>query len=94
MLLRLRVFSCRAALCWGGVRIRREPKFWWRFLGSGSVLQNALSAKNFAYLGGAERPGLRRPEAGDVEYLIDRERDEAEHEVEFDFDRAAHADEP
>ena len=40
---------------------------------------------------GSSRGG---PELGDAEYLIDGERDDAEHEVAFDLDRAAHADDP
>src|SRR5271157_5953120 len=35
------------------------------------------------------RSGWRGPELGDAEYLIDRERQNAEHEVAFDLDRAA-----
>ena len=38
--------------------------------------------------------GQRQPEVGHAEDLIDRERDQAEHEVAFDLDGAAHADEP
>ena len=40
-----------------------------------------------------ERGNWRRPEFRDAEDLIDRER-EAEHEVAFDLDGAAHTDEP
>src|SRR5271166_2142241 len=40
------------------------------------------------------RSGRRGPELGDAEYLIDRERQHAEHEVAFDLDRAAHAHGP
>src|SRR5208283_4510005 len=38
--------------------------------------------------------GRRGPELRDAENLIDGERDDAEHEVAFDLDRAAHADDP
>ena len=38
--------------------------------------------------------GRRGPELRDAEYLIDGERDDAKHEVAFDLDRAAHADDP
>src|SRR5208282_1266936 len=38
--------------------------------------------------------GGRGPELREAEYLIDGERDDAEHEVAFDLDRAAHADDP
>src|SRR5271166_3797134 len=40
------------------------------------------------------RSGRRGPELRDAEYLIDRERHHAEHEVAFDLDRAAHAHGP
>src|SRR5208337_2422184 len=40
------------------------------------------------------RSGRRGPELRDAEYLIDRERHNAEHEVAFDLDRAAHAHGP
>src|SRR5271170_862697 len=61
-----------------------------------SLLQNSVSAVNFCDLrkAGWRGSGQRRPEARDAEYLIDRERDQAEHEVAFDLDGAAHADEP
>ena len=38
--------------------------------------------------------GGRGPEAGDAQYLIDGERDDAEHEMALDLDRAAHAQVP
>src|SRR5271166_265105 len=40
------------------------------------------------------RSGRRGPELREAEYLIDRERHHAEHEVAFDLDRAAHAHGP
>src|SRR5208283_4484651 len=40
------------------------------------------------------RSGRRGPELRDAEYLIDRECHDAEHEVAFDLDRAAHAHGP
>src|SRR5271166_2302241 len=40
------------------------------------------------------RSGRRGPELRDAEYLIDRERQHAEHEVAFVLDRAAHAHGP
>ena len=38
--------------------------------------------------------GWRRPQADDAEYLINCERNDGEHQVAFDFDRAAHAQKP
>ena len=54
----------------------------------GSFLQNALSEANFRAPGGAAPggSGRRGPELRDAEYLIDRERHHAEHEVAFDLD--------
>src|SRR5208283_4340732 len=46
------------------------------------------------WIAGAGGSGWRWPEAGDAEDLIGGERDDAEHEVAFDLDRAAHAQEP
>ena len=61
-----------------------------------SLLQNSVSAVNCAISVGrtAWGSGQRRPEFRDAEYLIDRECDQAEHEVAFNLDGAAHADEP
>jgi hypothetical protein len=59
-------------------------------------LQNSSNAANFPGVRGAERlrSGRRGPELRDAEYLIDRERHHAEHEVAFDLDGAAHAHGP
>src|SRR5271165_4915336 len=61
-----------------------------------SLLQNSVRARNFPWfwIAGAGGSGWRWPEAGDAEDLIGGERDDAEHEVAFDLDRAAHAQEP
>src|SRR5208283_2889507 len=61
-----------------------------------SLLQNSLRARNFPWfwIAGAGGSDWRWPEAGDAEDLIGGERDDAEHEVAFDLDRAAHAQEP
>ena len=59
-------------------------------------MQNSLSARNFPFLpGGAPwRFRLAAPDAGDAEDRIGGEGEDAEHEVAFDLDRAAHAQEP
>ena len=61
-----------------------------------SFLQNSPSAIDFVFfcVAGIRGSGWRRPETCDAEYLIDSEREDAEHEVAFDLDRAAHAQKP
>ena len=68
----------------------------WLFSVSGASCKIHRTRRIFPVFAGrsGRRSGRRGPELRDAEYLIDRECHQAEHEVAFDFDRAAHAHGP
>ena len=61
-----------------------------------SFLQNGLSAVDFSWAGrgepGCVRSGGGGPVVDDADDLIDGERDDAEHEMAFDLERATDAE--
>src|SRR5215471_2193645 len=62
-----------------------------------SLLHNALSEAIFFLLQAGVNParsGRGGPEVDDTDDLIDGERDDAEHEMAFDLERAADAEKP
>src|SRR5271166_2971075 len=62
----------------------------------GSFLQNGLSEVDYSWAGrgepGCVRSGRGGPVVDDADDLIDGERDDAEHEMAFDLERAADAE--
>ena len=59
-------------------------------------MRNSLSARNFTGLarGKVRGSGGRGLKAGDADYLTGGEGEDAEHQMAFDLDRAAHAQHP